>query len=285
MGKNYDLPRLNPNKTKIKNGANSILNEDMFLTKFKLKLKSLEDLWICVFVLIIQLICIYRGCLSLDRFNLQSWQPYPKPTLEISVYAFLLSLSIFLLPFFVWACLLKIGSFANDNFKFGSDLDTNSLYSKLLRKHNFNCFMNEANKSRQEWCNKALKRNSFMNQKYLPNTVDNRMNFLKCSDTKPYLSSSTTIGFNRKESRSDPSVGHSNRSNLVSPNCSTCRTVITSLLSFKHFWKNFMPLSSFIHLVIAFSLVFPDILLTSKQIEYGLKPKGILTNNICKFSA
>lgn len=38
--------------------------------------------------------------------------------------------------------------------------------------------------------------------------------------------------------------------------------------------RTFMPVSSLIHLFIALCLLFPNVLLVSKQIQYGLRPKG-----------
>lgn len=39
-------------------------------------------------------------------------------------------------------------------------------------------------------------------------------------------------------------------------------------------WRHLMPLSSLAHLLIAACLLFPNVLLVAKQIQYGLRPKG-----------
>ena len=257
MNRNVNIPRMNPIfKTNFKSEN---LGENFLLRKLRLKLKSLEDFWYCAFVTIVQLICIYRGCLTLDRFNSQSWQPFAKPTVEIATYAFSLSISIFLLPFFIWSCLLKIGSLANDNFKFGADFDSNALFKKFLRKQNFEFLTNESSRKQQIFT-KNNKQSIYINL--------NQASFLKNSSSN----SDSSITLNRKETKSDASA--INDSDSISSKCATTRFLFKSLLSVKNFWKNFMPVASFIHLVIAFCLVYPDVLLTSKEIEYALRPKG-----------
>lgn len=98
-------------------------------------LKSLEDVWLSLFVFTIQVVCVYRGWLSLAKYSSQSWLPNPKPFVDIWSYALFILICILLLPLFVASSLLRIGSYSNDNFKIGSDLDVKSLLEKLTHRN------------------------------------------------------------------------------------------------------------------------------------------------------
>jgi hypothetical protein len=165
------------------------------INRTKLNLKSLEDIWFCLVIAIIQIVCIYKACISLNKYSGQSWLPNKRPNNDLWTYTFMILISIVLLPLLILTSLIKIGSYANDNFKIGYDLDVRSLISKFIRS---------------------------------------------------------------SSSSRDTNNG----------------TFVKSLFSTKHLWKHFMPVSCLLHLIISFCLLYPRMRFTSKEIEYGLRPKG-----------
>ncbi len=204
--------------------------------------KSLEDVWLSLFVFIIQIICIYRGWLSLSKYSGQSWQPNPKPVTEIWMYTFMIFMSILMLPLFMVSSLMRIGSYANDNFKVGSDLDVKSLLEKLAHKMALT-----EHKQRQYANDSVCKKNSpFITSSFI--SQSNVNNFIK---------------MNTKNTKQNP----------IKPN-KPFVSFMRSLFSTRYFWKHFMPVSCFLHLIIAFCLLYPKLVFTSKEIEYGLRPRG-----------
>ena len=217
--------------------------------KFQIEWKSLEDAWQCAVVLVMQTLCLYRACGSFKKFNDQSWQPYAKPHAELWLYLFFISINIVLLPVFVLTSLIKVGSYANDNFRFGLDLDTHELAKKSGERKKLH----------------ELKRQIKLNESTVP----------------PQVPPATTVPFSTSSFLSD-----SSSLKLTSRSAGWLPTTalqlfkhLNSTLSFQKAWKKLMPISNVLHLIISFGLLFPQVLLVSKQIEYGLRPKGKYISN------
>ena len=213
--------------------------------------KSLEDVWLGLFVFIIQIICIYRGWLSLTKFSGQSWLPNPRPTADIWLYTFMILMSVLILPLFVLSSLIRIGSYANDNFKVGSDLDVKSLLEKLAHK------MALTEHKQRQYANDSV-----------------------CKKNSPFITSSFISQSNVNEfikmNNNNNNNNNNKQSSSINKNSKPFISFIRSLFSTRYFWKHFMPVSCFLHLVIAFCLLYPKLVFTSKEIEYGLRPRGKL---------
>lgn len=212
--------------------------------------KSLEDIWLTLIFSIIQLMCIQNAFVSIKKFTSQTWQPFPRPSIEIYTYMFCLSLSALLFPFFVWTGFFKIGSLANDNFKYGLDLDTSGILKKVMKKLN--------------------KKQSTLNRKYLNETEiqSNDKNQNKAGECN--LESASFIDSSASSRLSTP---YSNSSFSLSK-IKAIFFRIKKFLTIENVWKNFLPVSSLLHLIASICILFPNVLLTAKEIEFGLRPKG-----------
>lgn len=227
----------------------------------QLEFKSLEDIWLCIFIVIIQSICIYRACTNFNKFNGIEWTPYERPTGELWLYLFFIVLSIILLPILIFTSLIKIGSYANDNYEFGKDID----YAELARKS-----QKQVVKTQNQLIDVQKKK-----------TLTNR------GDSHYSLMPSNELPKNISKRGSQPFSTSSIISSSIYSDTTKCQPpefyfskfkaflyIVRSIFSVKKLWKNSMPVSCFIHLTIAFILMFPEVLLTSKEIEYDLRPKG-----------
>lgn len=211
--------------------------------------KSLEDIWFCLFVFIVQIICIHKACSNLSKFNSQSWLPNSKPLVDIWAYGLMIVISILFLPIYVLTSLIKIGSYANDNFKIGYDLDIKLLLDKLSKKLANYHIVEQQSKSDKD-------RHASFTFKYSNSMSTNQK-------TIPPLSTSSFIS------------AVSEQENLKK--YFDFISFMKSVFSTKHFWKHFMPVSCLMHVIIAFCLLYPNLKFTSKEIEYGLRPRGNYT--------
>jgi len=100
----------------------------------RLELKSLTDVWLTIGTAALQILCISRACNHFRSYRMVTWQPYSQPTAELGLYLLTIVLSIILMPTFVATGVFKVGSYASDNFRFGRDLDLQSIMSKSKPK-------------------------------------------------------------------------------------------------------------------------------------------------------
>ena len=212
--------------------------------RFQIEWKSLEDVWQCIVVLIIQTLCLYRACGNFKKFNDQSWQPYAKPHVELWLYLIFISINTVLLPVFVLTSLIKVGSYANDNFRFGLDLDTSALLKKCGERKKLD----------------ELKRQIKLNESAAGPPGGPPASTVPFS-TSTFLSDSSSFKL------TSPSAGWFRRGKQLLKH-------MNSTLSIQKAWKKLMPISNVLHLIISFGLLLPQVLLVSKEIEYGLRPKG-----------
>lgn len=212
-----------------------------------LNFKSLEDFWLCLFIFVIQVVCIYKACLNLNKYNSQSWSPNVKPFGDLCLYGLLILASIIMLPLFVVTSLLKIGSYANDNFKFGRDLDVKLMIRKLTKRL-------------------AIREQKNLNTK--PDRKSQASFNMKYSNTngssKPAMPPLSTSSF----------ISSTDKTNLIRAKYTSFLSFMRSLFSTKYFWKHFVPVSCLLHIMMSFFLLYPNLKFTSKEIEYGLRPKG-----------
>ena len=124
---------------RIKNGDHNMIDPSRKKSWIFLKciVKSLDDCWLTLFFLFINMACFYKSFLYLNKFNDESWQKLfaQKSYTELYVYIGFLIFNVFLLPFYVWTSLFKIGSYANDGLKYGHDLFClDDVYEKNVSK-------------------------------------------------------------------------------------------------------------------------------------------------------
>lgn len=219
----------------------------------KQSVKSLEDFWYCLFGICIQVYCLYEGFIKLHKYNSQSWQPYKKPDIEICIYAFFLCISILLLPLFVLTALFKIGSYANDNFKFGFDLEFDGKKQQQLTNNDILSIKRQQSRASLNQSQRNI---------HAKNYITSKSN--AALSTSSFTSTLTTIS----AVNTPPSKSKFNFKNFVSS--------LVKCLAPKYLWKYFMPISNFIHLIISFCFLYPNVLLVAKEIEYGFRPKGYI---------
>ena len=85
----------------------------------KFELKSLEDLWIGLFLVALQISCFVRACRQFKDFKSATWEPFARPSLELGLYLTFICIAIICMPIFAFTSIFKMGSYANDNFKLG----------------------------------------------------------------------------------------------------------------------------------------------------------------------
>jgi hypothetical protein len=271
--------------------------ENIFISSKRLKsafsLKSLDDFWYCLLVMVIQLVCLYRSCINLKKFNAQTWQPYVKPNTEIYIYAFFLVASVFLLPCFIWSCLTKVGSYTNDLFKFGHDLDSESLYKKSIAY--FNSIYEEAKYKYRKLGNyherPRLYKYASQSAQQSHYELNGKSRNPESSYTRINLDIDKSLNLLNQMQLNNPEMNKRlvrqastkylgprfKRNKNTRPTRFCLFRACSSLklfLSLNNIWKNFMPLSSLLHVIISFGFIFPNILLIAKEIEYGFRPKG-----------
>jgi hypothetical protein len=215
-------------------------------------LKSLDDIWYLLIVIIVQSLCIHKGWLNLIKYNRQSWQPNQKPNAQIYLYIFCLMANICLLPLYVFTSMFKIGSHANDHFKFGFDLDSSDSKTEISSFNNNSMLKPSKNRIKKSSSNHLIASEN----KFRPNINSNVSNKLDQASSTSFISNHSSNNFksNTKKTKSFSSF---------------LKTIIKYLL------EN-MPISNLIHLIMSFCLILPNILMISKEIEYGLRPKGNL---------
>lgn len=229
----------------------------------RLEIKSLTDVWLTLGLTGLQLACICRACIHFKSFQAVSWRPYSQPTAELGLYLLAIVLSIILMPLFILTGLFKVGSYANDNFRFGRDLDMHSIMNKKPKK---------STKRKFKKTNGIDQKESLLN-KQSDQVTDDQLKEKVPKSGQPFSTSSTISALSTSLTYS--------LEDGTNP-CHHPRRVFSfyqrlgNLLASVKVWKNFMPISRLIHLSIAFMLMFPDVLLVGKEIAYGLRPKGFV---------
>lgn len=277
-------------------------NRRMMESYFKsVELKSLQSVWCTIVFTLIQLACIYRAYVNINKFNTQTWQPYEKPVFEIYCYVFALLVSVFLLPIYIWTSMFKIGSYSNDQFKFGLDLDTSQIYKKeLKRQHTISRVRSRtlSTTSRPKTTTttttgssssdlmpphahtiKTRSQSNFSINEKRPHTINQAQlkRYNSNLETESFVSSSASPVSFKSNNNNDPNVNL----NPAAPATYTSHLAavfrhLNAFVSVKNKWKHFVPVSSFVHLLMSFALLLPNVLLVSKEIQYGLRPKGKL---------
>ncbi len=221
----------------------------------KIELKSLEDIWLGVFLTIIQILCIKRACNYFKTFNTATWEPFTRPSFELSIYITFIFLSVILLPVFAFTSIFKISSYANDNLQLGKDLDPQTSTSKKQRR--------------------TSNRSSSQNTRYslMPGITNSQTNI---KTAQPFSTSSVL-----SNSYSETTSGTVRSSKSILKNRFLSKLKI--MFSLKHAWKNLPPISSLMHLTTSFILLVPEVLLIAKEIQYGLRPKGFVHHSQMDF--
>ncbi len=224
-------------------------------SKNRIELKSLEDIWLGLFLTILQIMCINRACHHFRTFKTATWEPFTRPSLELSLYLGFICLAIILLPVFAFTSIFKINSYANDNLQLGKDTEprVNNM-PKKQRTH--------ANRSSQ-------------NTRYslMPGITSSQTNI---KSSQPFSTSSII------------SNSYSEATTATVPDSRTAfnnqfLSKIKTMFSLKHTWKNLPPVSSLAHLTISFILLVPEVLLIAKEIQYALRPKGFVHHSQMDF--
>lgn len=96
------------------------------------KFKSIEDIWLCLFIMAFNCYLVYENFFNGRRFfslansaTTNSTLSHTEPDKQTRLFiVFILTLNCFLLwPFYIFSSLFKCGILANDNYKFGKDLN------------------------------------------------------------------------------------------------------------------------------------------------------------------
>jgi hypothetical protein len=196
---------------------------------------------------------------------------------------------------------LFLGTYTNDNFKLGYDLDTRRIFKKELSKHRTK--LETATEEEDELQNKVTKRSQSnfslnVNDSKVPKLaqlkrISNTNNITTTNNNNNNNNISDSFGMVEESTNLSSPISGNNLNNgfeyfstsmsstTQSSQASTTRISeffdrVKKFIEIRRKWKNFLPVSSLIHLIIAFCLLFPNVLLVSKQIEYGLRPKGNL---------
>lgn len=141
--------KLNNAETAMNNQNNLLFNEKYELTYFNymqmtshllcccfvrlkklFKFKSIEDIWLCLFIMAFNCYLVYENFFNGRRFfslanSSANSTHHTEPDKQTRLYiVFILAINCFLLwPFYIFSSLFKCGILANDNYKFGKDLN------------------------------------------------------------------------------------------------------------------------------------------------------------------
>lgn len=255
--------------------------------------KSLEDVWYTLLSVCLQIVCIWRAFERIRKYANETWEPFERPVVQLGVYVVCAVMSVCLLPVMIWSGLVRVGTYANDRFRFGHDLDT-----KRIGKREF------SRAPRFSPCRRRDERPKSMS--FLPASKQGnglkRYNSAIDSFVATESSSSGGVGvgvgggehgqqhINKFDYFSDTASssgcvnggGRSDRRRVMSSTVGQHHHVsrvsvferLRAVVDVKLKWRNLMPISSLVHLIIAMCLLFPNVLLVAKQIQYGLRPKG-----------
>ncbi len=224
------------------------------------RIKSIESIWYTLVLILIQLTCFLRAFSNIRKFDTlkKVWHTSlsVKPMLEIYTYTIMFILNIFLMPFLIWSSLFRTGRKSNDTFKYGIDLDIDKVTRDLTK-----CLANQ----NQEKKSSKLKSNNRLSNFSLFSSKSNKLtNLFSIKEEECFF------------------IDELKRRNRLSEKSSVqkFKLILDSLLSYlskenSSFQESSCPpISSLIHLVMSILFLYPNILLTAKEIEYGLRPKG-----------
>ncbi|XP_064630364.1 uncharacterized protein LOC135489111 [Lineus longissimus] len=89
--------------------------------RFSFKLNSLWTIWFCALIVSIEVYLIIQTINNYLKYNNMIWPEGTKPDSELNVTIVFAVFSLLCLPFFVMACVFKVGNFANDGALLGKD--------------------------------------------------------------------------------------------------------------------------------------------------------------------
>lgn len=231
------------------------------------KFNTFGSITYCCVVLGIQAYASYK---AISRYKAAKTRAWPglggNPPTELSALMGLTVVSLLLMPFFIVACIVKVGNLANDGIKLGRDQEQGPKTTpKDKDKDNGSNDGKSATGSHDNIASGNCDRDNDPKKKHQHQHEQPRQQHAE-GQGEPQI---TPIAHEKKMSASA-----SKAASKIPPGKAEMTGAQKWRLRCKLLWYHFCPVAQTIHIVAAFLLLLPEVLLTAAEVKYGYKSAG-----------